>query len=36
MSAKVALSAEFFPPRDMAAQEKLERSAKAFGGLSLE
>lgn len=35
MSAKAILSAEFFPPRDIAAQEKLVRSAKSLMGLNL-
>ena len=35
MSVKAILSAEFFPPRDIAAQEKLVRSAKSLMGLNL-
>lgn len=35
MSAKAIISAEFFPPRDMAAQEKLVRSAKTLSELNL-
>lgn len=35
MSAKAVISAEFFPPRDLAAQEKLVRSAKSLMGLNL-
>lgn len=35
MSAKAIISAEFFPPRDIAAQEKLVRSAKTLSELNL-
>lgn len=35
MSAKAIISAEFFPPRDMAGQEKLVRSAEILGALNL-
>lgn len=35
MSTKAVFSAEFFPPRDIAAQEKLVRSAKSLIGLNL-
>lgn len=35
MRAKAVISAEFFPPRDLAAQEKLVRSAKSLMGLNL-
>lgn len=35
MSEKKVFSAEFFPPRDIAAQEKLVRSAKSLIGLNL-
>ena len=35
MSDKAVISAEFFPPRDIAAQEKLVRSAKSLMGLDL-
>lgn len=35
MSSKAILSAEFFPPRDMAGQEKLVRSAEILGALNL-
>ena len=33
MSNKQTLSLEFFPPRDIAAQEKLVRTAKTLMGL---
>ena len=36
MSEKAVISAEFFPPRDSAAQEKLVRSAKSLSSLNLE
>lgn len=35
MSSKAILSAEFFPPRDMAGQEKLVRSAETLSALNL-
>ena len=34
MSNKQTLSLEFFPPRDIAAQEKLVRTAKSLMGLN--
>lgn len=36
MSAQAIISAEFFPPRDMAAQEKLVRAAQTLSRLDLD